>query len=40
MTRIDRETQAEAEAAAVQPLDGEDGPPFQVIDDGEDQAAE
>ena len=42
MTRIDRETQAEAEAAAVRPLedDDDDGPPFHLVDDGEDQAAE
>ena len=38
MTRIDRETQAEAEAAAPRPLD--DDPSFDLVDDGEDQAAE
>jgi ribonuclease D len=41
MTRIDRETQAEAEAAANRPEndDDEDGPSFDAIED-EDQAAE
>jgi len=42
MTRIDRQTQADAEAAAVQTLDEEplddDGPAFDLVD-GEDQAA-
>ena len=41
MSRIDRETQAEAEAAAAfSPLDEEDGPNFDLLDNGEDQAAE
>ena len=40
MTRIDRATQAEAEAAAVKPLDDDEGPEFDLVDDGEDQAAE
>jgi len=41
MTRIDRETQAEAEAAAVRPLDPEDDDPvFQVADEVEDEVAE
>ena len=41
MTRIDRAAQAEAEAAALRPLDDEDdGPGFQPIDEGEDQAAQ
>jgi ribonuclease D len=38
MTRIDRETQ-DAAAAAVQPLDDDEGPTFDLVDE-EDQAAE
>jgi ribonuclease D len=45
MTRIDRQTQADAEAASAPPTgiaadDDDDGPPFNLVDDTEDQAAE
>ncbi len=42
MSRIDRETQAEAEAASafVAPDEDEDGPNLSLLDNGEEQAAE